>query len=217
MSTGAVPHIATYRDVTPMVDSTCTMITEALHRSSLWLRMVDGSLPFAGRAAYLEQHWEGLKVLSAALDTAAISQTVTGAAMQEMLVETRDSLGVALDRSHSTPRWQEHHVTMPSMLQYRRRIAELRELGATVELLAHAVVRLAAVRVCPMPGTVSSRPLPEVTAVFGDEAEELFAEELSAAMLMVLAHGSDVCRAYSDYRQAATCAVTAAAIRSSLR
>lgn len=213
----AVPHLATYRDVTPLVDATCSTITEALHGSLLWSRITDGSLPFAGRAAYLEQHWEGLKVLSSALDTAEIAQTVNGAAMLDMLTEARDTLGTALDRSHATPRWREHHVTMQSMLQYRRRIAELQELGATVELLAHAVVRLSAVRACPMPGIFSREELPPVTAVFGDEAEELFAEELSAAMLMVLAHGSDVCRAYSDYRQAATCAVTAAAIRSTLQ
>lgn len=50
----------------------------------------------------------------------------------------------------------------------------------------------------------------------GDLAEEVLTEELSAALVLVLAHGSDVCRAYQGIDAASSCSVTAAAIRRAL-
>ncbi|KAB3520872.1 hypothetical protein GC425_06405 [Corynebacterium sp. zg254] len=199
-----------YLDVAPLVESTRTTITDALQRSQCWQRMIAHQLPFIGRAAYLEQHWEGLRVLGTACDKLGLHAFHAAIAVQQ------EQLGAALDRAHATARWREHHVTMPSMLQFRRRINELMEQRNTVGIAAQAVVRLVAASACPAPVDRDRVSIPAVTNVFSEEDEELFAEELSAAMLMVMAHGSDVCRAYPDEDISASCATTAAAIRAAL-
>lgn len=209
-----VPHTVTdYRDVQPMVESTTDMVAAALQRSPVWERMRTASLPLHARAAYLEQHWEGLKVLNDALETAGCATQLACA-----LRDYADALGTALDRAHATAKWREYHVTMPSMLEFRRRVAQLVEARNAVGIAAHAVVRLAAAGACPMHGHPRISPCPAVTVVATEEDEEAFAEELSAATLMVLAHGSDVCRSYPvDHDRDASCALTAAKIRNALR
>lgn len=208
----AVRSAGEYRDVTPMVESTVAMTTDALQRSAVWERMLDASLPFMGRAAYLEQHWEGLRVLVHALETTGVAVD-----LRAQIQEKVEALGGALDKSHATARWREHHVTMPSMLQFRRRVNEMVETRDEVSLVAHAVVRLAAVSACPIAGQPTAVDFPPLHNVTTEEQEEYFAEELSAAMLMVLAHGSDVCRSYPRQQRSTSCAVTAAAIRRALR
>ena len=198
------------RDVSEMVTLTEQMMVDALHRSACWNRMRDNSLPFVGRAAYLEQHWEGLRVLDAAAEKLGLL------AMQSDIASMRKQMGEVLDRAHSTAQWRDHHVTMPSMLEFRRHVNELVGSGDAVGLSAQILVRLAAVRACPAPRAQDEVTIPSVTVVRSDEHEELFAEELSAAMLMVLAHGSDVCRAYPEDQSLSSCAITAAAIRQSL-
>ncbi|AHI04264.1 hypothetical protein [Corynebacterium falsenii] len=200
-----------HRCVQPMIDASVTMVGDALRRSTVWARMIDGSLPFMGRAAYLEQHWEGLRVLRNSLESTGLC-----AQLRPALTDTVERLGGALDRSHTTATWREHHVTMPAMLEFRRRVNEMTEARDAVGLAAHAVVRLAAVKSCPMPGEPTHIAIPPVTCVRTDEDEEYFAEELSAATLLVLAHGSDVCRSYHNSMRSSSCAVTAAAIRQAL-
>ncbi len=209
-----VPHtVANYRDVQPLVETTTEMVSVALQRSPVWERMANASLPLHGRAAYLEQHWEGLRVLVDALES---SGCVTDLA--RVLREYAHALGHALDRAHATAQWRQHHVTMPSMLQFRRRVAELVESRNAVGIAAHAVVRLAAAHACPSHGTAAELKIPEVTVVASEEDEEAFSEELSNATLMVLAHGSDVCRSYPEnHDRDASCALTAAKIRRALR
>ncbi|HIW95575.1 MAG TPA: hypothetical protein H9867_03695 [Candidatus Corynebacterium gallistercoris] len=206
-----VPSGEAYRDVDPMVDSTVAMTAEALQRSAVWQRMVDSSLPLMGRAAYLEQHWEGLRVLVQALETAGWAPE-----LRAEMAEKVEALGGALDKAHATARWRDHHVTMPSMLQFRRRVNEMVESRDSVALDAHAIVRLAAVAACPIAGEPTAVSFPPVRSVHTEDQEEYFAEELSAAMLMVLAHGSDVCRSYPRQQRSTSCAVTAAAIRRAL-
>ena len=55
----AVKESPEHIDVAPLVIQAAGNVRSTLHRSPLWKRMEDGSLPFAGRASYLEQHWEG--------------------------------------------------------------------------------------------------------------------------------------------------------------
>ncbi|MBC2681178.1 hypothetical protein [Corynebacterium anserum] len=206
-----VDHI----DVASMVIATAHNVREMLQRSSVWGRMNDGTLPFAGRASYLEQHWEGLRVLLAALDKFdGVADVVE---LREQLRRTVEKMGDALDRSHSTARWRDHHVTMPSMLQFRRQVADMDERGDLVALVAHSVVRLAAVGACPVPSKAGEMSIPAVTIVRDEEQEEHFAEELSAALVLMMAHGSDVVRAYQGQKRASSCAVTAAMIRNALR
>lgn len=210
----AAQDSTSYRDMTPMVIEVAQNVQDTLRRSPIWERMTDGSLPFAGRASYLEQHWEGLRALLAAVE--AVDHPGL-AEMREQIKLTTEKMGEALDRSHATARWREHHVTMPSMLECRRRIAEMQEAGNVISLAAHCVVRLAAVGACPVTGSHGGISIPPITVVYTDEQEELFAEELSAALIMLLSHGADVCRAYQGQKRAQTCAVTAAMIRSALR
>lgn len=197
-------------DVSPLVQITEQTLTNALQRSKCWERMLGNTLPAIGRAAYLEQHWEGLRVLDAA------TQGLNLVEMQASLDALRSELGVLLDRVHATAQWRKHHVTMPSMLQFRRHINQLVEAGDTVALSAQVVVRIAAARACPAPGAPHEDALPAVRVVTTEVQEELFSEELSAAILMVLAHGSDVCRAYPEETANPACGVTAAAIRQAL-
>lgn len=201
---------ATPRDVSSLVSINEQTISDALRRSKCWERILDNSLPLVGRAAYLEQHWEGLRVLDNAAEKLGLLD------MQASLDALRSELGVALDKVHATAKWRKHHVTMPSMLQFRRHINQLVEQRDSVALSAQIVVRIAAARACPAPGAPGEDALPAVPVVSSDEQEELFAEELSAAVLMVLAHGSDVCRAYPDDASETACGVTAAAIRQAL-
>lgn len=210
----AVKESPEHIDVAPLVIQAAGNVRSTLHRSPLWKRMEDGSLPFAGRASYLEQHWEGLRVLRNGLDE--LDGGVELARMREVLAETVQNMGEALDKSHATARWREHHVTMPSMLQFRRRVNEMQEAGDVVSLIAHSAIRLAAVGACPV-ASASGLSIPAITVVCDEEQEELFAEELSAALILLLAHGSDVCRAYQGQEQERTCATTAAMIRNSLR
>lgn len=235
-------------DTYPLLAATKEMLATALHRAPVLQRMEEGTLVFAGRAAYLEQHWSGLKILVSALGQYVSSHpgdaTPALAQLRNTLGNHAYHLGTALDRAHATPRWREHHVTMPSMLQFRRRINELVASGDVVGLIAHAAVRLAAARACPFhinddvdlvgaagagAGADGDVKLTGSSAtdidrsrnaaerfVTSDELAEYFAEELSAATIMVLAHGSDVCRSYPVEDDSMTCALTVAAIRRAL-
>ena len=208
-----VPHpTAPCRDVQPLVTMATEMTAAALQRSPVWERMHTHSLPLHARAAYLEQHWEGLKVLLDALETSGCTTELA----HELRVYV-DALGSALDRAHATAKWRSHHVTMPSMLEFRRRVNQLVEAKNAVGLAAHAIVRLAAAEACPNhhPG-VTFKP-PTITVVASEEDEETFSEELSAATFMVLAHGSDVCRSYpEDHNRDSACALTVDKIRRAL-
>ena len=53
--------------------------------------------------------------------------------------------------------------------------------------------------------------------VSGEEDLERLSEELSAGLLMVMQHGSDVCRAYQGAVTDESCAVTVSTIRHALR
>lgn len=207
-------HQSNYRDVAPAITSIATTVRETLHRSPIWARIQDGSLPFAGSASYLEQHHEGLRVLYNSLEGCEGYPGI--AELRETLRTTSESMGDALDRSHATARWREHHVTMPSMLEFRRRVADMREHADVVSIAAHSVIRLAAVGACPVPHAQGRVHIPTITVVCNEEQEELFAEELSAALILLLSHGSDVCRAYQGQQRDKTCAVTVAMIRSAL-
>ncbi|RAV34554.1 hypothetical protein CHEID_03825 [Corynebacterium heidelbergense] len=209
----AAHQAAKARDVSPIVDATNSAIREALARSVIWRRMTDGTLSFAGRAAFLEQHWEGLRVLRTGLEGLGGSgDTVTAA-----LARNAELLGSALDSAHATARWRDHHVTMPAMLQFRRRVNEMAAGKDAIGLHAHAVVRLAAVAACPVAHEMAQiDPRRDITCVLSTEDEEHFAEEISNATLLVLAQGADVCRAYQGVNRASSCAITAAAIRRAL-
>lgn len=210
----AAQETTRHLDVAPLVVSTAENLREMIRRSPLWQRMDDGSLTFNGRAAYLEQHWEGLRALLAAADTLDAPEL---AELRGVLRANVERMGDALDRSHASSKWRKHHVTMPSMLEFRRRLSEIVDGRNIVALVAHATVRLAAIGACPVPAGQDSFSIPTVTVVGSDEDEELFAEELSVGMIMVMSHGADVCRAYQDQRSASSCAVTAAMIRQALR
>lgn len=208
-----VPHSTAHcRDVQTLVTTAIEMTAAALKRSPVWGRMHNHSLPLHARAAYLEQHWEGLKVLLDALEASGCTTDLA-----DELRSYVEALGTALDRAHATAQWRQHHVTMPSMLEFRRRVNQLVESRNAVGLAAHAVVRLAAAEACPNhhPGVVFTPPM--ITVVASEEDEETFSEELSAATLMVLAHGSDVCRSYpEDHNRDAACALTVDKIRRAL-
>lgn len=193
-----------------------------VRRSTVFQRMGDGTLPFAGRAAYLEQHWEGLRILRSSLSTPGLAvDTVSLASLCSGLSGATDQFSGALDRAHATARWRDRHVTMPSMLQFRRHIAELQDNGNAIGLVAHAYLRLLISRACPAPG-VGGHDLEAlqsaVAAVVRDEEDlELLSEELSVALLLLMQHGADVCRAYHERDAESSCAVTVSTIRRALR
>ncbi|MEL4162493.1 hypothetical protein [Corynebacterium bovis] len=204
-----------------ILDTIDRSIVDCLHRSSVWSRMADGTLPGAGRAGYLEQHWEGMRVLS----SVAARFPGVDPVFRRALREATTWLGRALDNAHASPRWRDHHVTMPSMLQFRRRVVEMADEQDALAFAAHAYARCAAAAVSPfplgdMPTAATLRSALASMALRGhadgDLAEEVLTEELSAALVLVLAHGSDVCRAYQGIDAASSCSVTAAAIRRAL-
>jgi hypothetical protein len=201
---------------------------DCVRRSTVFRRMGDGTLPFAGRAAYLEQHWEGLRILRSALsEVSATSAPVPVATLCSALSAATDQFSTALDRAHATARWRDRHVTMPSMLQFRRHIGELQDGGDggdggdVVALAAHAYLRLHVCRACPEPGVAGRDPQmlqDAVAAVVRDEESlERLSEELSVALLLMMQHGADVCRGYPERDADSGCAVTVSTIRRALR
>ncbi|WP_297007544.1 hypothetical protein [uncultured Corynebacterium sp.] len=199
-----------------LVDAVTEAVVDCLGRSAVVRRLSDGSLPFAGRVAWLEQHWEGLRILRDCV--------VVPAGLRAELAASTGRLNLALDRAHASARWRDRHVTMPSMLTFRRHVAGLREDGDLLGLAAQAYVRLLAAGVgsgltvtgtVPRPAAGLHRDL--CSMVSGQEDLELLSEELSAGLLMVMQHGSDVCRAYRDAMTDESCAVTVATIRDALR
>ncbi|MEJ6548745.1 hypothetical protein PQI66_04215 [Corynebacterium sp. USCH3] len=195
---------------------------ECVRRSTVFRRMAGGTLPFAGRAAYLEQHWEGLRILRSALATPGLDiDPAAAASLLSALAAATDQFSGALDRAHATARWRERHVTMPSMLQFRRHIAELQDKGDTVGLVAHTYLRLLVSRACPAPAAQGGEPRAlygAVAAVVQDEETlEQLSEELSVALLLLMQHGADVCRGYHERDADSGCAVTVSTIRRALR
>ena len=201
---------------------------DCVRRSTVFRRMGDGTLPFAGRAAYLEQHWEGLRILRSALSemsaASATSAPVPVVTLCSALSAATDQFSRALDRAHATARWRDRHVTMPSMLQFRRHIGELQgdgDGGNVVALVAHAYLRLYVCRACPEPGVTGRDPRMLQDAVLAvvrdEEALEQLSEELSVALLLMMQHGADVCRGYPERDADSGCAVTVSTIRRALR
>lgn len=198
-----------------LVDTVSAAAVDCLRRSAVVHRLSDGSLPFAGRVAWLEQHWEGLRILR---DCPSVPVPV-----RRELVATTGSLSTALDRAHAGARWRDRHVTTPSMFRFRRHITGLKDAGDLRGLSAQAYLRL----LCAGIGSGiagaddPARPAAVLrdhlcSLVTGEEDLEQLSEEFSAGLLMVLQHGSDVCRTYQDAEPDATCAVTVATIRRAL-
>ena len=96
-------------------------------------------------AAEVEQHWEGLRLLRDALDGRS-------AVLQTALVSATKRFARTLDRAHATARWRDRHVTMPSMLQFRRHTTELLDEGDRLALAAQAYLRLLVGGECPTTG-----------------------------------------------------------------
>ncbi|MDN5722134.1 MAG: hypothetical protein L0J74_00795 [Corynebacterium sp.] len=198
-----------------VLDVAAASAVDCLRRSTVFLRMADGTLPFAGRAAYLEQHWEGLRLLRDALDGRS-------AVLQTALVSATKRFARTLDRAHATARWRDRHVTMPSMLQFRRHTTELLDEGDRLALAAQAYLRLLVGGECPTnggPGIIDRQSLAAaVTALVDDEEQlERLSEELSAAVLLLMQHGSDVCRGYPQRDSEDSCTVTVSTIRRALQ
>lgn len=210
-------------EVADLLDAAGDSALDCVGRSSVFSRMSDGTLPFAGRAAYLEQHWEGLRILRAALGTPGLTvDPLALAPMRTALAAVTDSFAVALDRAHATARWRDRHVTMPSMLQFRRHIGELQDAGDTLGLVAHTYLRLTLARACPGPAVDESADPASLQGVFDslvvdEESLELLSEELSAALLLLMQHGSDVCRGYHERDADSSCALTVSTIRRALQ
>lgn len=213
-------------EVAGLLDVAGDSALDCVRRSTVFRRMGDGTLPFAGRAAYLEQHWEGLRILRSALSAQANPapssvDPVALASMCSALSAATEQFSGALDRAHATARWRDRHVTMPSMLNFRRHIGELQDGGDVVALLAHAYLRLLVCRACPEPGVTARDPevlQDAVVAVVRDgESLERLSEELSVALLLMMQHGADVCRGYPERDADSGCAVTVATIRRALR
>lgn len=212
--------------VSALLDAAGDSALNCVRRSTVFRRMGDGTLPFAGRAAYLEQHWEGLRILRSALASPGAVpgpavDAVSLASLCSGLSGATDQFSGALDRAHATARWRDRHVTMPSMLQFRRHIAELQDNGDVIGLVAHAYLRLLVSRACPAPGVAGREPQELQSAVAAvvrdEEALELLSEELSVALLLLMQHGADVCRAYHERDADSSCAVTVSTIRRALR
>lgn len=203
-----------------LVDAVTEAVVDCLGRSVVVRRMSGGSLPFAGRVAWLEQHWEGLRILRDCALVPTVARTE--------LVAATGRFNLALDRAHASARWRDRHVTMPSMLTFRRHIAALRDDGDLLGLTAQSHVRLLAAGIGSGIGSgrsVADGETRTVTGlrdhlcsmVSGEEDLERLSEELSAGLLMVMQHGSDVCRAYQGAETDESCAVTVATIRHALR
>lgn len=190
-----------------LVDAVTGAVTDCLSRSAVVRRLSEGSLPFAGRVAWLEQHWEGLRILG---DCALVP-----AGVRTELVAMTGSLNQALDRAHATARWRDRHVTMPSMFTFRRHVADLRDNGDLLGMTAQAYLRLLVAGDGTGPGGGLYNQL--CSMVSGEEDLERLSEELSAGLLMVMQHGSDVCRAYQGAVTDESCAVTVSTIRHALR
>lgn len=190
-----------------LVDAVTGAVADCLSRSAVVRRLSEGSLPFAGRVAWLEQHWEGLRILG---DCALVPAGVR----TELVAMTR-SLNQALDRAHATARWRDRHVTMPSMFTFRLHVADLRDNGDLLGLTAQAYLRLLVAGDGTGPGGGLYNQL--CSMVSGEEDLERLSEELSAGLLMVMQHGSDVCRAYQGAVTDESCAVTVSTIRHALR
>lgn len=200
-----------------LVDTVSVAAVDCVRRSAVVRRLADGTLPFAGRVAWLEQHWEGLRILR--------DCPLVPAAVRHDLVATTDRLSTALDRAHAGARWRDRHVTLPSMFAFRRHVTALKDAGDLTGLTAQVHLRLVCAGVGSGISGVDGPALPTTTAlrdrlcalVTGEEDLERLSEEFSAGLLMVLQHGSDVCRTYRDTAPDETCAVTVATIRSALR
>lgn len=199
-----------------LVDAVTAGAVDCVRRSTVVRRLSEGSLPFAGRAAWLEQHWEGLRILR---DCAHIPTAVRGD-----LITVTGKLSHALDRAHAGARWRDQHVTMPSMLTFRRHITGLRDSGDVLGLTAQAYLRLLCSGIGS--GVSGAEHTPDPVAglrellcglVGGEEDLERLSEELSAGLLMFMQHGSDVCRAYQSSVTDESCAVTVATIRGILK
>jgi hypothetical protein len=211
------------RETAETVTAASVAAVDCLRRSTVMRRMADGSLPFAGRAAFLEQHWEGLRVLRTALGDPVCAGAPTVGLRRE-LAEVTENFAVALDRAHATARWRDRHVTVPSTLEFRRHVAELLAAGDTAGLVAHALLRLHCAAVCLRPAAADTAAAPtdglRDTAgalVHDEEGLERLSEEFSAALMLVLQHGSDICRGYQDRTADAECMVTVSMIRSALQ
>lgn len=209
------------RETAETVAAASTSAVDCLRRSTVMQRMSDGSLPFVGRAAYLEQHWEGLRVLRTALADPRCSVGAT-AGLRRVLAEVTDRFATTLDRAHATARWRDRHVTVPSTLEFRRHIAGLQNAGDIAALVAHAVLRLDCAAVCLRPsagGGTATAAVGDVLAdlVHDEEDLERLAEEFSAALMLVLQHGSEICRGYQGRTADAECMVTVSMIRGALR
>lgn len=197
-----------------LVDAVTTSAVACISRSTVVRRLSEGTLPFAGRAAWLEQHWEGLRILR---DCSPVPAPV-----REELEASTAKLSLALDRAHAGARWRDRHVTMPSMLMFRRHVTGLRDHRDTIGLAAQSYIRLLCAGVgSGITGTETS-PHPQIqrllcSLVSDDEDLERLSEELSAGLLMVMQHGSDICRAYQECLPDLSCAVTVATIRHALR
>lgn len=199
-----------------VVDAVAVAAVNCIDRSAVVSRLSTGSLPFAGRIAWLEQHWEGLRILR---DCAAVPAVVR----RDMITATH-SLSATLDRAHAGARWRDRHVTMPSMLAFRRHVAGLRDSDDVIGLTAQSYIRLLCAGIGV--GTANAESLSRhngelrcllCSLVKDEEDLERLSEELSAGLLIFMQHGSDVCRAYQEALPDESCAVTAATIRSSLR
>ncbi|AGP30522.1 hypothetical protein [Corynebacterium terpenotabidum] len=208
--------VTLYAEATDLVETVAAASVACVRRSTVVRRLSEGSLPFAGRIAWLEQQWEGLRLLR--------DCPLVPAPVRELLVVGTRRIAVALDRAHAGARWRDRHVTMPSMLTFRRHVTGLKDQGDVLGLTAQACVRL----LCSGVGTgvtgadLSSRPVVELwdllcSLVGDDEDLERLSEELSAGLLMVMQHGSDVCRIYQDSTPDESCAVTVATIRAALK
>ncbi|AWT26491.1 MULTISPECIES: hypothetical protein [Corynebacterium] len=199
-----------------LVDAVSSAAVDCVGRSAVVRRLSAGELPFAGRAAWLEQHWEGLRILR---DCPLVPVPV-----RHELTTTTDRLNTALDRAHAGARWRDRHVTMPSMFTFRRHVTSLKDAGDLLGLTAEAHVRLLCAGVgSGVAGAEShTRSTSAVRSVLcslvtDDEDLERLSEELSAGLFMVMQHGSDVCRAYQGAGPDQICAVTVATIRHALR
>ena len=55
--------VTLYAEATDLVETVAAASVACVRRSTVVRRLSEGSLPFAGRIAWLEQQWEGLRLL----------------------------------------------------------------------------------------------------------------------------------------------------------